>query len=242
MDCGKWVIGYLNFTRKDRLGIIILVFLILFIFFLPRFYTGSGTAVSAPDTAWIARLKELEIKQDTGKKVRARDTARRYYAGKQYSRKTVVYRRDSTPGFVPGTRKSVFQPRTIDINTADTTAFIALPGIGSKLANRIINFREKLGGFYSVQQIGEVYGIADSVFQKISPWLQLKDASVKKLNINTATFDELKAHPYTKYAIANAIIAYRNEHGPFAKIEDTRKVMIVTEEWYSKMAPYLFVQ
>ncbi len=127
----------------------------------------------------------------------------------------------------------------IDINLADTTAFISLPGIGSKLAARIVNFRDKLGGFYSVNQVGETFGLPDSTFQKIKQYLKLENVSVKKININTATVDELKAHPYIRYSLANPIVAYRNEHGPFAKVEDIKKVMAVTEEVYNKISPYL---
>lgn len=127
----------------------------------------------------------------------------------------------------------------IDVNMADTSAFISLPGIGSKLASRIVTFREKLGGFYSIEQIGETYGLADSTFQKIKQYLKLDNLSIKKININTATVDELKAHPYIKYSIANPMVAYRNEHGPFSKIEDIKKVMAVTDEIYKKIAPYL---
>jgi competence ComEA-like helix-hairpin-helix protein len=135
-----------------------------------------------------------------------------------------------------------FSPKLIDINTADTTAYISLPGIGSKLAARIVNFRDKLGGFYSIAQIGETFGLPDSSFQKIKQYLKLDNTSIKKININTATVDELKAHPYIKYSIANPIVAYRNEHGPFSKVEDVKKVMIVTDEIYNKIAPYLVAQ
>jgi competence ComEA-like helix-hairpin-helix protein len=130
----------------------------------------------------------------------------------------------------------------IDINEADTSAFISLPGIGSKLAARIINFREKLGGFYSVDQVAETYGLPDSTFQKVKQWLKLDNISVKKININTATVDQLKAHPYIKYSIANPIVAYRTEHGPFTKVEDIKKVMVVTGEIYKKIAPYLIIE
>jgi competence protein ComEA len=130
----------------------------------------------------------------------------------------------------------------IDVNTADTSAFISLPGIGSKLAARIVTFREKLGGFYSVEQIGETYGLPDSTFQKIKEYLKLDNTSVKKININTATIDEMKAHPYIKYSLANPIVAYRNEHGSFSKIEDIKKVMAVTEEIYKKIEAYLTIQ
>ncbi|MEI9808595.1 MAG: helix-hairpin-helix domain-containing protein [Bacteroidota bacterium] len=132
-----------------------------------------------------------------------------------------------------------FSYTVIDINTADTTAFISLPGIGSKLAERIINFREKLGGFYSINQVAETYGIPDSSFQKIKQYLKAENTAIKKININTATVDELKAHPYIRYVIANPLIAYRNEHGPFAKLEDIKKVMAVTDELYNKIVPYL---
>ena len=142
-----------------------------------------------------------------------------------------------------------YSPRTylrrhtvIDINTADTTAWIALPGIGNKLAARIVNFRDKLGGFYSIDQVAETYGLADSVFQPIKQYLKLENKSVKKININTATVDQLKTHPYIRYALANSIITYRNEHGIFPSVNDLRKIMAVTDNILNKVSPYLTVE
>ena len=137
----------------------------------------------------------------------------------------------------PGSYTIKYAP--VDINLADTAAFISLPGIGSKLAARIVNFREKLGGFYSVEQVGETFGLSDSTFRKIRPYLQAKNTAVRKLNINTATEEELKAHPYIRYGLAKPIVAFRKENGPFGKMEDIRKVMAVTEDIYRKVAPYL---
>jgi DNA uptake protein ComE-like DNA-binding protein len=128
-----------------------------------------------------------------------------------------------------------------DVNTADTAAFIALPGIGSKLAQRIVNFRDKLGGFVSIEQVGETFGLPDSTFQKIKPRLRLGDAFPKTLNVNTATLDELKAHPYLRYAVGNAIVQYRLQHGSFAHVDELKKVMIVTDEVFRKASPYLRV-
>ncbi|MEO5563833.1 MAG: helix-hairpin-helix domain-containing protein [Chitinophagaceae bacterium] len=138
-------------------------------------------------------------------------------------------------------RTKGFHLSAFEINEADTSAFIALPGIGSKLAMRIVSFREKLGGFYSIDQVGEVYGLADSVFQKIKSYLKCDEGLIQKININTATVDQLKVHPYIKYAIANSIIAYRNEHGLFLKIEDIKRVMVITDEVYEKIRLYLSV-
>lgn len=130
---------------------------------------------------------------------------------------------------------------SVEINTADSTGFIALPGIGSKLSNRIINFRNKLGGFYNVEQVKETFGLPDSVFQKIKPMLQVR-SEVKKININIATLEELKMHPYIKYHLANALVQYRVQHGNYQSVEDIRKIMILTEENFQKLKPYLLVE
>lgn len=130
-------------------------------------------------------------------------------------------------------------PVTIAINTADTTALKTLPGIGSRLANRIVSFREKLGGFYSVEQVAEVYGISDSVFQQIKPRLQCDPGAIQKININTAGIDELKAHPYIKYQVANAVIQYRLQHGNFQNRYDLKQVHLVSDHLLQKLEHYI---
>lgn len=148
----------------------------------------------------------------------------------------------------PGAEKSknsekpAYAITPVDVNNSDTAAFIALPGIGSKLAARIVAFREKLGGFYKTEQIAETYGLPDSTFQKIKSRLVIGNGSVKKMNINTATIDELKAHPYLRYSIANAIVQYRMQHGSFALVSDIKKIMTITDEIYGKAAPYLTIK
>ena len=138
--------------------------------------------------------------------------------------------------------KPKYVPKLVDINLADTTAFIALPGIGSKLSQRIISFREKLGGFYKVEQVGETFGLPDSVFQKIRPRLSISSAAVKKININTATVEELKIHPYIRYQMANAIVAYRKQHGNFVLPTDIKKILLVSDDAFNKVSPYLTTQ
>lgn len=130
----------------------------------------------------------------------------------------------------------------IEINSADTSQYISLPGIGSKLSKRIIAFREKLGGFYSVDQIAETYLLPDSTFQKIKPFLILNDKSVRKININSASVDEMKSHPYIRYQIANAIFQYRQQHGKFNSLEEIRKIMIISDEIFDKASPYLSIE
>ena len=126
-----------------------------------------------------------------------------------------------------------------DINAADTSAFIALPGIGSKLASRIILFREKLGGFYDVRQIGEVYGLQDSVFRKISPMLKCDPNNIRKIDINSVEKETLKVHPYIRWQMANALVAYREQHGSFHSADDISKLENVDIDAVKKMMPYI---
>jgi competence ComEA-like helix-hairpin-helix protein len=130
----------------------------------------------------------------------------------------------------------------VDINLADTSQYISLPGIGSKLSKRIIAFREKLGGFYSIDQVGETYLLPDSTFQKIKQYLVLNSKAIKKININSASVDEMKSHPYIRYNIANAIFQYRQQHGNYHSVEEIKKIMTINDEIYNKASPYLTVE
>lgn len=130
----------------------------------------------------------------------------------------------------------------LDINAADTGDFRKLRGIGQVLSRRIVAFRQKLGGFYSVDQLAEVYGLPDSTFEQIRHHLECRAEAVEKININTADEVVLKDHPYIKYRLATAVIAYRKQHGVFGKPEDIKKLHLVTEEVFEKIAPYLVAE
>ncbi|MFZ9388563.1 MAG: helix-hairpin-helix domain-containing protein [Chitinophagaceae bacterium] len=127
----------------------------------------------------------------------------------------------------------------LDINLADSNTFISLPGIGQKLAARIVKFREKLGGFYSVDQVGETFGLPDSTFRRIKPMLDRGSTPVRRIFINTATEEELKTHPYIRYELARPIISYRGQNGPFRQPEDLKKVLALTGQELERLLPYL---
>lgn len=132
--------------------------------------------------------------------------------------------------------------KNVDINNSDTSAYISLPGIGAKLAGRIIAFRNKLGGFYSIDQVKETFGLPDSTFQKIKGNLNLGTISLKKININTATAEVLKQHPYIRGNIVNAILQYRSQHGNFSSVNDLKKIDIIDDQLFNKVSPYLSIQ
>ncbi|NUO03527.1 MAG: helix-hairpin-helix domain-containing protein [Saprospiraceae bacterium] len=126
----------------------------------------------------------------------------------------------------------------VDINKAGSEEWQALRGIGATIAGRIVSYREKLGGFASVEQVGEMRGLPDSVFQHIKPQLVLSPI-FRPIPINSAGIDALKAHPYLSQREAEAIAAYRVNHGDFQNFEDVKKVKALSPKTLEKLKPYL---
>jgi DNA uptake protein ComE-like DNA-binding protein len=157
------------------------------------------------------------------------------FASKQTSDKIV---RSEFP--IKGDSEKKFIPAVVDINDGDTTAFIALRGIGSIFAKRIVKYRESLGGFVSVQQIREIYGLPPETFEAILPYLKISSqTTVSKLAINELDVESLSKHPYISFKQSNAIVNYRNQHGHFQSLEDLKKVILLDDDFSRKIASYL---
>lgn len=127
----------------------------------------------------------------------------------------------------------------IELNGADTLAMDEIKGIGAAFARRIVKYRERLGGFYKKEQLLEVYGLDSTKYEEIKTQVKIDGSTIKKININTATFDDLKSHPYLKFKQINAIIQYRKQHGNYNSIDDLKKVLILSPENIQNIAPYL---
>ncbi len=132
----------------------------------------------------------------------------------------------------------------IEINAASAADFEKLYGIGKVLSQRIVDFRDKLGGFYSMEQIKDVWGIQDSTYQNFKKQLTIKPAKIRKVNINTASFEELTSNPYFFSTIAKQIIGYRTKVRPFATVEDIKNLYYVKDhpEQFYKLQPYVLVE
>ncbi|NML35638.1 helix-hairpin-helix domain-containing protein [Chitinophaga sp. G-6-1-13] len=148
-------------------------------------------------------------------------------------------RRDTAYHYGARHRKPL--PQAIDVNAADTAEWQLLPGIGPGFARRIVAFREKLGGFYDVSQVGECYGLPDSTFKKIQPLLQISNGSLKKIDLNLTDEKSLAAHPYIRYKLARLIIQYRSAHGAFRRVEELRQLPLVDDVIYRKIEHYIVI-
>lgn len=127
-----------------------------------------------------------------------------------------------------------------DINTVDSTTLQQIRGIGPVLSARIIKYRELLGGFADTVQYKEVYGLNEEVLKQLFTNSFISDNyEVQLLNINKADPKTLAAHPYISWKIANAIVAYRNQHGNFENVEQLKEIKLIDHKTMKKIVPYL---
>jgi competence ComEA-like helix-hairpin-helix protein len=127
----------------------------------------------------------------------------------------------------------------IEINSATAEDFRSLRGIGEKLSERIVNYREKLGGFASVEQIAEVYGLPPETFESIRTRLTVDTEKLKQIDINRVEMKELASHPYFTFHMAKLIVNYRSQHGLYTGMDDLLKSKAIEIQDVKKVEPYI---
>ena len=123
----------------------------------------------------------------------------------------------------------------VDVNTADTVELKKIPGIGSGIARAIVSYRERLGGFYSVEQLEEV----DYVTPALLKWFKLETLSVRKLDINKMTLDALRSHPYFNFYQAKVIVEHRCKKGPIKSLSQLALYEEFTEKDLKRLSAYI---
>lgn len=130
----------------------------------------------------------------------------------------------------------------IEINSCDSAALEALPGIGPVLASRIIKYRRLVGGYVSTDQLKEVYGLPVETFNLISSRITVDTLKINRIFINDAGYDELIRHPYFKRSEVPAILKYRELNGRIGRIGELVENNVISEETGRKIRKYLIFQ
>ncbi|MHB1147436.1 MAG: ComEA family DNA-binding protein [Lutibacter sp.] len=127
-----------------------------------------------------------------------------------------------------------------DINSASAEDLKMINGIGDKLAKRIIDYRTKLQGFSTNDQVFEVWALDKEVANKVLAYFEVtKPPSIKKININTATFKEVLAIVYLDYELTKKIFQYKNQVAEIQSIEELKKIDGFPLEKFNRIALYL---
>lgn len=138
----------------------------------------------------------------------------------------------------PNSAKSDNHIHQLDLNAATEAMLVALPGVGAYTAQKIIAYRDRLGGFLDVNQLQEVRGLNSETLEKIRPYFEI-NTSVQKIKLNEVNIERLKLHPYLTWNQANSIIKMRAQKGKFSSIDELKESVLIDEETYKKLLPYV---
>lgn len=127
----------------------------------------------------------------------------------------------------------------VEINHATATELVKLYGIGPVLSERIIKYRNLLGGFYTLRQMEEVYGLTPETLSGIADQLVIDSTALILININFAEAGELAKHPYLGWKDANRIVGYREKKGFIEDKIHLLKDSVLSSEIFKKVSPYL---
>jgi len=145
---------------------------------------------------------------------------------------------DDEANAVP-TYKKAAEGVVIELNSADSAKLTELKGIGPAFARRIVNYRNRLGGFISKDQLKEVYGMDDDRFAEMQAQVSVDPSHIQKIHINKVDFEGLKHFAYLSFKQMNAIVQFREQHGDYTSINDMRNIAILNDEILRKIEPYI---
>jgi len=203
--------NWFGYSRRERRSTFILLNMIIIVMGIRYFFPFRGNS-----------LKEFPVEFPVKIVDNAEVNLQRENAGKQIMPKTT------------GNKRSL-----LDLNKCDSASLVALPGIGPVLSARIIKYRSLIGGYVSVLQLKEVYGLPEETYNLISSRVSADSLSVRKIKINECEYKQLIRHPYFQKSDVISILKYRELKGRISGIEVMIENNLISPLTAKKIGPYL---
>jgi DNA uptake protein ComE-like DNA-binding protein len=203
--------SWFGYSRRERRASVFLIIIILAVLAVRGLWPGRDgkPEIYYPDLPSLTGEAKEIFKRDNS-------GSRPYRAGNTSSRTSVV-----------------------ELNSCDSASLEALPGIGPVLARRITRYRGLLGGYFSTEQLKEVYGLSDSVFTIVNKWVKADPRLIKKTRINSASFNELNRLPYLGKSKVNAIVEFRSRFGRIESMGQLVENYIIPDTTAQKVKWYI---
>ena len=224
---------FFYFSKREKQGILILIVLITGVFIGKFLFTPKASPEDIPtiveDTTTVKESEQFSYKES--KNFYGQTKPKTYDSRPKSVEKRTYYQQPEKVAEPP--RKSNFPQKekypegtVIELNACDTSQLMKIPGIGTSFAKRITAYRNILGGYYRLQQLQEVYGMYEELYEKVTPYLRVDAHSIQPISVNSASLDKLKSHPYLNFYQAKAIIEIRKKKG---KINSINELMLLEE-------------
>ena len=242
---------FLYFSRKESIAILFILVIILLTLNLNILLSkrNSSPFTIAENDSLIASFERLHQTMKD-KKVESqqinyneRDNTKNSDNLSDKSNQTALYQKESNEReFKYPRQEKLKDSEYIFLNETDTAQWKKVPGIGSAYASRIVKYNKLLGGFTSIHQLREVYGVDDELFDNISLYVMEEDNIInkcKKLEVNKLEFKEIVAHPYIDYEQTKAIVNLRRRIGNISSIDELAMLDEFTTDDIKRISPYL---
>ena len=141
--------------------------------------------------------------------------------------------------FTADTKKEIKIFSRIELNGANQEKLEEIPGIGAFFAKNILKHRDRLGGFLRKEQLLEIWKFDIEKLNSIEQYIEVDSEKIRRIELNTISVEELKDHPYLNWSSANSIIKIRAQKGRFKSIEEIKESVLIDEEMFEKLKPYL---
>jgi len=232
----------LKFTRGEWMAATILLILIILQLLFSVLYEAQPA--KPPDYTKFKELvtlfeTRLQFVEDSIENARKEKYANNYQQNRNtyYSYDTSRYKKN-TP-FEKQEKKPQYAIVKLELNRCDTSEIVVVPQFGSKRAQKLVEYREKLGGFYAFEQLKEIYVLQNIEVDFLKKYFTLDVSLIRKININTATYKELVSHPYMDSYLAKMIINYREKNGKITSMEEVQKATNAYQELVEKLRQYI---
>ena len=225
----RFVFGFSQGEINGLYSLIILLLIYAFASLYIRYREEATLAISFEPKVWNSALVKMPKPREWVK----------YPVHKKWERRLGTsgnFKRANFPVYVK--KWAPNQQWTLDINLADSAAWVGLKGIGPGFAKRILAYRQRLGGFHEVAQLKEVYGL-DSVWVLENKSHFKTGAGVfRTLPINRLAWNEFR-HPYLPYAQVKLFLTYRKQHPYIMSFEEIEKIRGLDLAVWVRLKAYL---
>ncbi|MDR0682068.1 MAG: helix-hairpin-helix domain-containing protein [Dysgonamonadaceae bacterium] len=244
---------FFYFSRRERQGVLLLLVFIAGIF-LGKYIFSPSNPEALNESKLVEENDFFVVASETPEETqipfynRKQTKSRKYVYNPPSQKEKRTYYVQEKDTVIPPAQTNYpktekwSEGETIELNAADSLDLKKLPGIGSAFAKRIVNYRKLLGGYYCVEQLQEVYGMYEELYEQILPYLTVNPNEIERISVNIASLDKLKNHPYINFYQAKAIIEMRKKKGKLDKIDELKLLEEFSIEDRMRIEPYLEFQ
>lgn len=256
----------IRFPRSESISFVLLLMCLLLIKWLCAcIWRPDEAFLHRLEDFRVEQLRQDSIKEARYLAYRQRDSlraARSLAASKKRSYAASNARSTKETGFRAAPREAINQREAIDlresinqhepitpmeqaarqslnINTADSASLVAIDGIGAYSAQKILAYRQALGGFVSLKQLSEIKSLRAENLEQLIQVALIDSTKVRKIDINRASIKTMVAHPYIVYSQAVAIDDWRRERGRIDSLANLSFLEEFTPSDIERLQPYL---